>query len=356
MSKFFALKVKKIQKETPSCVSVSFDIPAEIKETFRYKQGQYLTFRLFMNAEELRRSYSICSNPLSDEDLVVAVKKVQGGRVSAYFNDTLQVGDTVEVMPPMGNFYAELNSAHQKNYVLFAGGSGITPMLSIISATLQAEPQSRLHLFYGNLDEVSTIFKKNLEDLSVQFAGRFEVHFIYDKPQYPSDNNLYSGILDGVKVSSILDTFSFPIETEYFICGPAPMMDFIVKALESRSVASKFVHVEYFSAPVDASKEELSAEEIIDSQMVVICDGDEVPVFVKAGQSVLEAALAMHLDAPYSCRAGSCCTCRAKLVEGKVKMKVNYSLLEEEVAEGFILTCQSYPLTSTLVVDYDRGR
>jgi ring-1,2-phenylacetyl-CoA epoxidase subunit PaaE len=358
MIKFFPLKVKRIKRETSSCVSVALDIPLSLKETFRYKQGQYLTFKLKLNGEVLRRSYSICSNPLQGGEMVVAVKKVNGGKVSAYFNDVLKEGDVLEVMPPEGRFYTELDPIHRRSYVLFAGGSGITPMLSIISAALQMEPESSVSLFYGNLDEESTIFKTDLETLETQYPGRFFLHLIYDKPKGTGQDPFYQGILSKEKVNEILDKFSFHLDAEYFICGPGIMMDNVVHVLEARAVEKKYIHVEYFSAPVEELSKIEAADQVqyIDSEMLLICDGDESIIQVKAGQTVLQAALDAHLDAPYSCRAGSCSTCRARLIEGKVKMNVNYSLLDSEVEDGFILTCQSHPITPRIYVDYDRAR
>lgn len=355
MSAFYSLTIATINRETKDCVSIEFDVQDAIKEKFKYLPGQYLTIKLQIQGDEIRRSYSICSSDLLNEKLAVAVKKVKLGKGSGFINDALKVGDTLEVMTPMGNFHSPLTRTNKKTYVLFAGGSGITPMMSILKSVLQVEPQSNVVLFYGNEDEASIIFKKQLDEIAVTFKDRFRVVYILNKAgsDQPDENK---GIMNLEKNAYLLDKWiDLSSDNEYFICGPTGMMDSAVAALKEKKVDASRIHVEYFLAPV-AEKEVVNEIALVESEATIICDGDEITVKLKPGETVLEAALAAGLDAPYACQGGSCCTCRAKLTEGKVHMKVNYALLEKEVEEGFILTCQSQALSSKLVVDYDRGR
>lgn len=357
MAKFHNLKISKRIQETADAVSLSFEIPSNLKEEFKYKQGQYITFRINVNGQELRRSYSICSNPYSGEQLKVAIKKVRDGRGSVYLNDSVKEGSELEVMAPMGGFYTELNPSNKKNYYLFAGGSGITPMLSIIKSVLQIELNSNIVLFYGNLNEDSIIFRKELSDLAGEKLN------IVDVLEKPADSNFPKermGIMDVNMLTSLLNTYvDFNLDAEFFICGPTPMMQNAEKLLKERAKEKNRVHLEYFSTPdlpPAAEKSNVASDFPVDSEALVICDGDEKTITIKAGKNILDVALDANIDAPYACQGGSCCTCRALLVEGKVKMKINFALSEEEVAEGYILTCQSLPLTPRIVVDYDRGR
>ncbi len=355
MSGFYSLKVGEVAQQTKDCVSISFVVPELLKDKFNYLPGQYLTLKLQLNGEEIRRSYSVCSSPLMNEKITVAIKKVKTGKGSTYLNEQIKVGDTLEVMTPMGNFHTPMLASNTKTYVLFAGGSGITPMMSIIKSVLKAEPLSTVILFYGNEDEAATIFKNQLDELALQWPAQLKVFHILNKPSQPLDPQ-FIGIMNVDKNKSLLASFVNPkSDNEYFICGPAGMMDSVVTALGELQVDKAKVHVEYFTAPASTENTEASGA-FVSSDVTVICDGDEVLIQLKPEQTVLEGALAAGIDAPYACQGGSCCTCRAKLIEGKVQMKVNYALLESEVKEGFILTCQAQALTPTLIVDYDRGR
>ncbi len=357
MSKFYPLKVRDIIRETPDAVSLGFEVPEELKEEFRYKQGQYLTLRFFIEGEEIRRSYSICSSPFEKEKLEVAIKKVKGGKVSNYINDILKPGDIIDVMVPMGNFHSELLPTNKKHYVLFAGGSGITPMMSIMKAVLQAEPQSKITLLYGNNDEPSIIFRKQIDELAEKSGERLGVIHILNTP--PPGHPLHlQGIMTKEKILELLENYvDMNQDNEFFICGPTPMMDNVVAALKESTVDEPRIHIEYFSAPVTANT--LTPTEIPaivkDAKLTIIMDGDEYQTVMLADEPVLFAAKRIGIDAPYSCQNGSCSTCRAKLLEGKVHMKVNFALTPKDVATGFILTCQSLPLTQVLVVSYDQA-
>ena len=357
MAKFFNLKIAEKIQETKDAVSLSFEIPTDLQETFKYKQGQYITFKLNVGGNELRRSYSICSNPYSNEKLKVAIKQTKNGWGSIYLNQKVNAGSTLEVMAPMGGFYTELNANNKKNYYLFAGGSGITPMLSIIKAVLAIEPHSKLILFYGNLNEEAIIFRNELKEIAAD--SRLTVIDVLDQPTeeaFPAD---LKGIMDKAMLTKLIEKFvDTNSDADYFICGPTPMMQNAEALLKEKVVDKKRVHLEYFATPdiPEEAIEQMASTSPVNCQAKVICDGDEKTIEIKAGKNILDVALDENIDAPYACQGGSCCTCRALLVEGKVQMKVNFALSEDEVKQGYILTCQSYPLTPNIVVDYDRGR
>jgi ring-1,2-phenylacetyl-CoA epoxidase subunit PaaE len=355
MSAFYPLTIKNLVHETKECVSISFEVLIELTEKYKYLPGQYLTLKLQVDGEEIRRSYSICSSDLWNESLTVAIKSVKLGKGSNFLNNKVKVGDVLEVMTPMGNFHTPMDLTKKRSFVLFAGGSGITPMMSIIKSVLKVEPLSNLILFYGNENEESIIFKAELDKLSKSYPDRLKVYHILNSA--PADWKAdFKGIMDVSKNKFLFTTYAHQApDTEYFICGPGGMMDSVMNALTELKCDQSKIHIEYFIAPKDGQekKEDMA---YVASKLTVVCDGDEVVLDLKPDQSVLEAALAAGIDAPYACQGGSCCTCRAKLIEGKVHMKVNYALLESEVQEGFILTCQSHALTPQLIVDYDRGR
>lgn len=353
MMHFHQLTVTDIAKETAECVSIAFGIPSEKTDLFSYLPGQYVTLRFNIDGQELRRSYSICSSPL-DNELRIAIKKVKEGRISGFINDVLKKGDSIEVMPPTGNFHTPINASNKKNYVLFAGGSGVTPMVSIIKTVLKAEPNSTIILFYGNQDESSIIFKNELEELVAGNSSRFKMYHVLDRPPVGTAE-LFTGIMTEQKVISLVENFvGLNLDNEFFICGPTPMMQNVEKTLAALQVPKQKVHLEYFSAPVDKTAATVTSSKAC--KATIICDGDEIEVMMNPGESILDAALRVNIDAPYACTEGSCCTCRAKLTEGKVDMRVNYALLDAEVAQGYVLTCQSFPTTESIVVNYDQGR
>ena len=353
MSKFHPLKVVDVTNETADAISIAFEIPPNLKSDYKYIQGQYLTLKLTVNGEEVRRSYSICSTH-TEPELRVAIKRVKGGKGSNFVADKIKVGDNIEVMTPMGNFHSALSASNKKNYILFAGGSGITPMMSIIKTVLAVEPQSKLVLFYGNQDEASIIFKNQLNDLASKNADRLKIYYVLDKGGH---DPLFTGVMNKEKNKSLIKKFvDLKVDNEFFVCGPGPMMDAVKETLESLKVDRKRIHIEYFNTPVEPAKADADKSAFVSAKATIILDGDERVVDVPAGGSILQAALDASMDAPYACRGGSCCTCRAKLIEGKVVMDVNYALLDSEVEEGYILTCQSHPTTPIVIVDYDKGR
>lgn len=353
MAHFHKLKVSDIRKETADCVSVAFDVPAGLKSEYKFIQGQYLTLKLFVNGEEVRRSYSICSSPLENE-MRVAVKKVKGGKGSNFINDNLKTGNEVEVMTPMGGFHSPMNALHKKNYSLFAGGSGITPMLSIIKTVLESEPNSSLILFYGNLNEEATIFKKQLNELAQKNSSRFKLFYVFDKPANAIDE-LYKGIITKEKAKVLFEKHvSASADNEFFICGPKPMMDNVRETLEEKKIDKARIHIEYFTSSVDAPEKSVSPFEKITAKVTVSQYGIETSFQLSSdGKSILDAAIEAGVDAPFACKGAVCATCRGKVLEGKVHMNKNFALTDSEVAEGYILTCQSHPLTPVVKVDYD---
>lgn len=362
MAKFHKLKIADVRKETADCVSVAFDVPASLKEEYKFIHGQYLTLKLFVKGEELRRSYSICSG-VNENELRVAIKKVKDGKASNFVYDNFKAGQEVEVMTPMGSFHSPMNPSHKKSYVLFVGGSGITPMFSIVKTVLQAEPNSSLILFYGNMNEESSIFKKQLDELAHNNSSRFKLHYVFENPVGHTED-IYKGMLTKEKVQGLLDKhlplikvpgdFSLSSDNEFFICGPKPMMDNVRETLEENQIDKLRIHIEYFtSSTIDKEEKKAVIEKII-SKVTVIQYGMETTFDLASDKkAILDAAIEHGVDAPFACKGAVCATCRGKVIEGKVHMDKNFALTDAEVAEGFILTCQSHPITPVVKVDYD---
>lgn len=352
MSQFHALKVKKIVRQTADAVCIELEIPADKAEKFNYKQGQYLTFKMLDKGQEIRRSYSICSSPYNGEELKVAVKEVTNGAFSSFVNKQLKEGDELQTMEPTGNFFTELKPSNTKKYVGFAAGSGITPILSILKSVLQVETKSSFHLIYGNKDENSVIFKTDLEHLTSIYPA-LKVTYVYSRQD--SGDKLFSGRIDDAKVKELIKKFDLTKSDEFFICGPEEMIMAVSDNLKANKVDKTKVHYELFTTPVKLRQEaEVVANFAGISKVTTIINGDEVHFDLAGkGMSVLDAAIKAGGDAPFSCKGAVCCTCRAKVIEGKAKMDMNYALSDEEVNDGFILTCQSHPLTERLVVDFD---
>lgn len=354
MIHFHPLKVKEVRRETPECVSIAFDIPEELKEAFLYKQGQSLTLRSNINGGEVRRSYSICSSPF-DNELRIAVKKVDGGIFSAFANEKLKKGDVLEAMPPVGQFFTELSETHKKSYVAFAAGSGITPIMSIIKTTLLTEPQSQFTLVYGNRSRQSIIFKEEIEGLKNKFIDRFRVIHVLSGEKMDAPINF--GRIDRDKCSMLFDkVISIDKGDEFFLCGPEDMIFSVKEFLENKGVNKKRIHFELFATSrkkqIAGSVKSLASE--AKSKITIKLDGAAFDFDLGfESESILDAALKQGADLPYACKGGVCCTCRAKLIEGEVSMDLNYALEPEELEQGFILTCQSHPKTEKVVIDYD---
>jgi ring-1,2-phenylacetyl-CoA epoxidase subunit PaaE len=353
---FHRLRIAEIVQETADARSIRFDVPAELADTFRFRAGQHLTLKAEIGGEDVRRNYSLCVAP-SEGQLKVTVKRIAGGRFSSWANEALAVGDTLEVMPPHGSFTHEFRAEAANHYVGFAGGSGITPVISILKTALIEEPGSRFTLFYGNRDSSSVIFLEELSRLKNRFMGRLQVHhFLAEEME---DIELFNGMLDRAKCGEILSSLVDPAEVAaFFICGPGPMMDAAEEALCNSEVPREKIHIERFTA--DRPAEALAAQLQQMSQgaegltMVVTLDGRKrrVPFSAEAG-NILDSAREAGLPAPFACKAGVCATCRAKVVAGSVDMAARYGLTDEEIASGYVLTCQSVPTGEGVELDYD---
>jgi ring-1,2-phenylacetyl-CoA epoxidase subunit PaaE len=353
MARFHTLKVKDIKRETADAVSVAFEIPPQQQPEYQFKQGQYITLKMSIGGEEIRRSYSLCSSPY-EKELRVAIKAVKGGKMSTYINSELKVGTSIEVMTPMGSFYSVLSGGNKKNYLLFAGGSGITPMMSIIKSVLYVEKQSTVTLIYANKNEESAIFKNELDAL-VGAHPNLKVVFVFDMP-VTQISELQTGLITSEKAKTLIENFGGINADEYFICGPGPMMENVKSSLENLMVTKEKIHIEYFTAVIDAvnKAENNTIGADVKSKITVLQYGIETNFELKTSSiSLLDAAIEAGVDAPFSCKGAVCCTCRAKVLEGKVKMDANFALTDAEVEEGFILTCQAHPLTEKVVIDYD---
>lgn len=358
MIHFHSLRVQKLEKETEDCVSLTFEIPEALQEAFRFRQGQTLTLRKNLGGEDLRRNYSICSSPLENK-LQIAVKKMEGGVFSTYANEVLKAGDYLDVLPPTGKFYTELDPRQKKNYVAFAAGSGITPILSIIKTTLQTEPQSRFTLVFGNRTKTSIIFKEALEALKDKYLDRFRIYYLLSREK--SDTEIFYGRIDTPKLDLFFEKLINLGQTdEFFICGPEEMIFCVRGYLEGKGVPREKVHFELFTVPGQQTAavihhEDSKAEKGPISQVGVRLDG--ILFEFELGQedeSILDAALRQGADLPYACKGGVCTTCKALLTEGEVTMDVNWGLEPDEVEKGFILTCQSHPKTPRVTVDFDK--
>ena len=352
---FHILKVKNIRQETLECVSIAFEIPENLKEDFKFTQGQNLTLKKEFNGEEIRRSYSICSSP-SENELRIAVKKANGGLFSTYINEQLKKGDQLEVLPPTGKFNTALDQKHQKNYVAFAAGSGITPILSIIKTTLQTESQSSFTLVYGNRSRSSIIFFEELQGLKNMYIDRFNLIHILSREKTESDINY--GRIDATKLVDLKKIIDYKNIDEFFICGPEVMIFTAKDFLEKEGVLKNNIHFELFTVPGEkhTASKQTSKQKNVDQQSEIIIKADGLSFdfdLAFNSDSILDAALKHGADLPFACKGGVCSSCKAKLIEGEVQMNVNYALGQEELDEGFILCCQSYPKTKKIVIDFD---
>lgn len=351
---FHALRIGEVRRETADAVSVRFDVPPDLQTAYRFTQGQHVTLRTHMGGEELRRSYSICAGA-DDEELRVAIKRVSGGRFSGWVHEALQPGDVIDVMTPDGRFHTPLDPAHRKHYVAFVAGSGITPVLSLIRTTLRREPHSRFTLLYGNRRQADVLFHETLEDLKDRYLQRFVLFNLFSREN--RDVALFNGRLDGAKVRVFLDTL-LPVDDidEAFVCGPGAMIDDVDATLAGAGMARERVHLERFGVPPTvAGVASVAADtDVAAARISVILDGVRREIDLSpGGGSILDAALRAGLDLPFSCKGGMCCTCRGKVLEGRVRMDRNYSLEAADVAAGYVLTCQAHPLTDRVTVSFD---
>lgn len=355
-AKFFKLKVIEIEKSTEDCSIISFAVPTHLVETFSFFQGQYLTLSTKLNGEEVRRSYSLCSSPL-DNEWKVGIKKVEGGKFSTFANDVLKVGDELDVMPPEGNFYTTINKTNQRNFIAFAAGSGITPMVSIIKTHLAEEPKSTFKLFYVNQKASTVILKEELEALKNKYMERFEIYYFLTKQQ--RNIPFLNGRMDQEKLEIIFKSIcDIKMIDHYFICGPEAMIHLINDHLTDQSVSKEKIHFELFGTDLQATlgqKEKLAKTFKGKTCDLTIIEGGKSMNFTleQGSTNVLDAALNNSADLPFACKGGVCATCKAKIVEGDVNMLLSYGLEPDEIEQGYILTCQSIPTSEKLTVDFD---
>lgn len=350
--KFHPLKIAEVRRETPDAISLRFELPSELTDDYRFVQGQHLTLKASVQGEELRRSYSICAG-VDDGELRVAIKKIGGGRFSTWANDAIKVGDVIDVMTPEGRFHTELDPANAKHYVAFAAGSGITPVLSLIKTTLKAEPDSRFTLIYGNRRQASIIFAEALEDIKDRYMTRFTMYHVFSREE--QEVPLFNGRLDRERVAAFLDTLVPAADIDAaFICGPGAMIDEVEAGLLSGGVKPENIHLERFGIPDSGPEHHVEPGDAPQARVTLIVDGLRREMEFRAEDtSILDVGLRAGLDLPYSCKGGVCCTCRAKVLEGKVRMDKNYTLEQPDIDAGYVLTCQSHPLTEKVVISYD---
>jgi len=364
-NQFHTLTVQSVTRETADAVTVAFTIPDALEDTFSYKQGQYLTLRFSINGEDVRRAYSMSSSPL-DNEIAVTVKQVDGGLVSSHINQSLQAGDQVEVMPPEGRFYTDLDPDHRKDYYLIGAGSGITPLMSILRTVLEKEPMSRIILLYGNRNEDCIIFEDQLNALTQKYDGQLFVRHILSQPKREKAKGiggLFSkgkikwegpvGRISPAVINQLLADFPKKApQAEFFICGPGNLIDTTEKALKERGIDEKAIHSERFTTGTKGKE----ASKVAGTEGAIVkvhLDGQEIEVAVPPNKTILDVLLAQKYDPPYSCTSGACSSCMAKVITGSVRMETCFALDDDEVEEGYILTCQSHPTTDSVEITYE---
>ena len=347
MAIFYKLSIKDIKKETDKAVSIAFEIPETLKKAFRFTAGQYVTIKTTIDNQEVRRAYSICTAPHSGKIRIV-IKEIENGTFSVYANHQLKVGDVLEVSQPEGKFILKTDAKHKKNYLAFAAGSGITPIMAMIKAVIFEEPNSKFVLVYGNKTVKDTIFYKELNALQQKYSESLKLQFVFSREQ--SDGALF-GRIDASIVNYILNQNKEILFDDAFLCGPESMINSIKETLESRGFTPNKIHFELFTPSEEKNNEIIS----LDGETVatILLDDEEETFTMTKKETILDAALKHNLDAPYSCQGGICSSCIAKVTEGKAIMDKNTILSKEEVAQGLVLTCQAHPVTDKIAIDYD---
>lgn len=361
---FHTLTVSKITQETTDAVSISFAVPDDLKESFQYTAGQYLTLKLTIKGDEKRRAYSLSSSPIQNE-WTVSVKRVPNGAVSNYLCSSVKIGDTIEVMPPQGRFVLTTQADQHKTYYLFGAGSGITPLMSMVRTILEQEPASTVFLLYGNRSEDSMMFQTELESLHKRYEGQLFVEHILSQPKKEKAGGL-SGLFSKGKITwlgkvgridkSVVERFleDHPKRTKeaaYYVCGPGGMITAVQNTLQALNIDKKQVHIEHFTN--DTPAEAKSAGVTSGAHLKVHLNGQVIETEIKANQTIIDALVALKKEPPYSCTSGACSTCMAKVLKGSVKMDACYALDDDEIAAGYVLTCQARPTASEVEISYD---
>jgi ring-1,2-phenylacetyl-CoA epoxidase subunit PaaE len=359
--KFHTLKINNIVQETDNAVSVEFEIPNELKETFEYKHGQYVTIKIPLESEE-RRAYSICSSPLESYNITVAIKEKEDGFVSKYLNNEIKNGDILEVMPPLGNFTIELDGDKSRNLIMFGGGSGITPLMSILKTALIKEPNSKIILFYSNTNKNSIIFKNELDELISKYPDNLFIYHFLSKPD--AEWNGEKGRIDKQNAEYIFEKYVDTSEdNEYFLCGHQGMMNDILEVMDNINVDENKIHKESFTVELPDVTQKKSQKpeaitdfdenELTDRNVKIILYNEELEMTVRPDETILTAAQREGFDPPFSCQIGACSTCRAKLESGRVYMEEHDALTDMEIEDGYVLTCQAHPISDDVIVNYD---
>ncbi|WP_031406141.1 1,2-phenylacetyl-CoA epoxidase subunit PaaE [Thiomonas sp. FB-Cd] len=354
---FYPLRVRAVEPDTDEAMIVSFDVPEEFADRFAFTQGQYLNVRARIDGAEVRRSYSVCAG-VDDGVLRIGVRRVRGGVFSNWIAEHLHAGDSIEIMPPQGRFYVAIDPAAKRHYLGIAGGSGITPVLSIMKTVLAREPRSRFTLLYGNRSLKSTMFKEELEDLKNRYLTRVVLHHVFSEES--ADSPLHHGMLDGARIAQFLARVVQPDAIDHaFVCGPYQMNDEAEAALREAGVGAERIHVERFGLPqgqaaAGAVMHSAQAQDAAQSKVSIVRDGQRRDVnFRKGDPSILDVAIASGMDLPFSCTSGVCGTCRARLLQGQVRMDRNFALEKTDLEAGFILCCQAHPLTEQVEISFD---
>lgn len=346
MAAFYSLHIKTINKETADAVSIEFEVPYDLQDTFKFKAGQYVTLKTSINDSEVRRDYSICTAS-NEGALKVVVKEVENGTFSTYANKQLKNGDVLEVAPPNGRFVFE--SSYTENIALFAAGSGITPIMSILKTAL-FETSVNVLLVYGNKSPEDTIFRTELIELQKEYSGRFNIQFVYS--QIDEAHALFGRIDKSVVNFVLKNKFSGLYFNKFYLCGPEQMIDTVKATLVENGIDESNILFELFTSSTPP-KVEATSVPTGNSEITVLIDDEEAIFVMPKTKTILEAALDANIDAPYSCQGGVCSSCIAKITKGKAEMRVNNILTDSELEEGYILTCQAQPLTDSMYIDYD---
>ncbi|WP_432208432.1 1,2-phenylacetyl-CoA epoxidase subunit PaaE [Acinetobacter variabilis] len=352
MSQFIPLTIKSIQPQTEQAICIAFELSPEHAESFQYQPGQHLTIRHMTEQEELRRCYSICSD--TDEDMSIAIKKIDQGQFSTWANENLKVGDVLEVMPPQGVFFQKAAKTGGKHYLGFAAGSGITPILSIVKAVLNRQQDATFTLVYGNRSWKQTMFSEQIMDLKDRFKERLQLINIFSREL--NDSEIFNGRIDAEKLQQLFQAGLIPAETDHcFACGPEEMMNAIETLLPTLGIERNKIHTERFNTGTAPKASTQQIESRTEEKVNIVLDGRELIIEVsKQDDSILDAALRAGADLPYACKGGVCATCKCKVLQGEVEMAINYSLEEEEIQKGYVLSCQARPTTQNVRLSFDK--
>lgn len=346
MSQFVSLTIKKVIQETPSAVSLVFSIPESLKPNFNFIPGQFITLKAEVNGEEVRRAYSLSSNP-NDQDIQVSVKKIANGSFSVYANEHLKAGDQIEVLFPEGKFQLKTNANNTANYMAFAAGSGITPIMSMIKSVMSEEAKSKFVLVYGNKNASETMFFKELLELQTKYPDRLFLEFIYS--QENAAGALFGRIDKSTVNFAVKNKFKDLVFSNFYLCGPENMITTVQEVLTENNIDSSAIHYELFTSSATSSEGSVEGS----ATLKVVVDDEEITVNADKKLTLLDNVLNEDIDAPYSCKGGVCCSCICRVVEGEANMPVNNLLTDSEIAEGLVLACQTYAVSDSLKIDFD---